>query len=74
MTFVTVYQAYDLSEAELIRARLEIANFHPFVADEFAAQSFGGHAMARQGVRVQVPESEADDARELLALTVSPSE
>jgi hypothetical protein len=74
MNMETVYRAYDLTEAELVRSRLETAGFHPFIADEFVAQSFGGHSMARQGVRVQVPEAEVADARELLASTDSPSE
>jgi hypothetical protein len=49
-----------------VRSRLEAAGFHPFVTDELSALSIDGYALATGGIRVQVPESEAADAREFL--------
>jgi hypothetical protein len=62
---VTLATLFNLAEAELIRARLEAAGFHPFIANESAAGWFGGTSAAAR-IRVEVPEDEADDARELL--------
>jgi hypothetical protein len=50
----------------LVYSRLEAAGFHPFVADEAAALGMEGYALAVGGIRVQVPSSEAVDAREFL--------
>ncbi len=62
---VTIATHFNLAEAELIRARLEAAGFHPFIANESTAGWFGGTSTAAR-IRVEVPEDEADDARELL--------
>jgi hypothetical protein len=67
MTFATVYSAFSPAESQLVRARLEAAGFHPFVLDELAAFSTEGYAAAIGGVRVQVPEAEAQEARDFLA-------
>ena len=67
MTNVTVYTAREPADAQLVRSRLEAAGFHPFVADENAAFYTGGDSAATNGIRVQVPDSEAADAREFLA-------
>ena len=61
MNLVTVFTAFNPAEAQLVRSRLEAAEFHPFVADEFWAFS-----IATGGIRVQVPEDEAADVREFL--------
>jgi Putative prokaryotic signal transducing protein len=66
MDFVTIFKAFSPAEAQLVRSRLEAANFHPFVADELSALSMEGYSMAIGGIRVQVPESEAADARDFL--------
>jgi len=66
MDFVTVYRGLNPAEAQLVRSRLEAANFHPFVADELSALSIDGYALATGGIRVQVPEAEAADAKEFL--------
>ncbi|HVU27093.1 MAG TPA: DUF2007 domain-containing protein [Verrucomicrobiae bacterium] len=66
MDFVTIFKAFSPAEAQLVRSRLEAANFHPFVADEFSALSTDGYSMAIGGIRVQVPENEAADATEFL--------
>ena len=66
MDLVTVFTAFNPAEAQLVRSRLEAAGFHPFVADELSALSMDGYSLATGGIRVQVPEGEASDAREFL--------
>lgn len=50
----------------MARARLEAAGFHPIVAHELSALSIEGYSMAAGGIEVQVPEAEADEARDFL--------
>ncbi|MDD5140483.1 MAG: DUF2007 domain-containing protein [Verrucomicrobiales bacterium] len=66
MEIVTIFKAFNPAEAQLVRSRLEAAGFHPFVADELSAFSIDGYSMAVGGIRVQVPEVEAADAKEFL--------
>jgi hypothetical protein len=66
MNPVTIYRAFNPADAQLVFSRLDAAGFHPFVADEIAALSMEGYALAAGGIRVQVPESEAADAKEFL--------
>ena len=74
MQLVTVFQAFSSAEAQLVRARLEAANFHAVVTNELSSLSMDGYSMAAGGVLVQVPEIEAADARELIAAADSPPE
>jgi len=67
MSPTTIYKALNPADAQLVYSRLEAAGFHPFVADEAAALGTEGYALAIGGIRVQVPQSEAADAREFLA-------
>ena len=66
MQLVTVYQALNPAEAQMARARLDAAGFHPIVSNELSALSMEGYALAAGGILVQVPDDEADSARELL--------
>jgi Putative prokaryotic signal transducing protein len=66
MDFVTVFTAFSPIEAQLVRSRLEAADFHPFVANELSALSMDGYSLAAGGIRVQVPEAEAAEAKEFL--------
>jgi hypothetical protein len=66
MELITVYTALNPADAQLARSRLDAAGFHAEIAHELAALSLDGYAMAAGGIRVQVPESEAADARDLL--------
>jgi hypothetical protein len=66
MQFVTVFPTFNSAEAQLVRARLEAAGFHPFVANENAAPWIGGYSTATT-INVQVPEEEAAEAKALLA-------
>ena len=74
MDFVTVLTAFNPADAQLARSRLEAAGFHPFVANENSALSIEGYAITVGGIRVQVPEAEADDAREFLETPTAPAE
>ncbi len=66
MNPATIFTAFSPAEAQLVHSRLEAAGFHPFVADELSALSIEGYSLAAGGIRVQVPETEAADAREFL--------
>ena len=67
MSLVTVFTSFSPAEAQLIRSRLDAAQFHAVVTHELSALSLDGYSMAAGGILVQVPEEEAADARELLA-------
>ena len=66
MDLVTIFTGFSPAEAQLVRSRLDAAGFHPFVAVELSALSIEGYSLAAGGIRVQLPESEASDAREFL--------
>ena len=66
MKLVTIFSAFSTVEAHGVRARLEAAGFHPFVANEYAPSLLGGMSKSTL-VRVEIPEDEADAAREFLA-------
>jgi hypothetical protein len=69
MELITVYQAFNPADAQLVRSRLEAAGFQPIVANELSALSLDGYAMAAGGILVQVPQSEAEEVRGFLAAT-----
>ncbi len=73
MALVTVYRAFNPAEAQLVRSRLEVAKFHAVVMNELSALSMDGYAMAAGGILVQVPESEASEAKAFLEAS-SPSD
>jgi hypothetical protein len=66
MDFVTVFRALNPGEAELVRSRLEAAEFLVNVTNELSALSIDGYAMAAGGILVQVPEDQGADARALI--------
>jgi len=66
MSLVTIFKAFSPIEAEMTRARLETAGFHAVVIGDLAAMSMEGYSVATGGIRVQVPEDEAAEAREFL--------
>jgi hypothetical protein len=69
----TVYKAFNPADAQLVRSRLEAAGFHALVADELSALSVDGYSMAIGGIRVQVPETEAEEAAQFLAQAEPPA-
>jgi hydrogenase maturation factor len=66
MQMVTIFTALNPADAQVVRSRLDAAEFHPFVKGELSALSLDGYALAAGGILVQVPEDEADAAREFL--------
>jgi hypothetical protein len=71
---VTISTAFNPADAQLSRSRLEAAGFHAVVAHELSALSMDGYSLAAGGIRVQVPESEAAEARAFLNSSVETSE
>jgi hypothetical protein len=63
---VVVFTTFNQAEAQLVRSRLEAANFHPFIANENVAQWLGGLSTATT-LRIEVPETEAAEAKAFLA-------
>jgi hypothetical protein len=69
MNLVTVFRTFNPGEAELIRSRLDAAQFDVTLTHDLASLSLEGYALAAGGILVQVPEGEAEEARALLAAT-----
>ena len=67
MELITVFLSFNPAEAQLVRSRLDAAGFHATVANEASALTLEGYALSAGGVRVQVPETEAEDAKALIA-------
>jgi hypothetical protein len=67
MALVTIFSAFNPADAQLVRSRLEAAQFHPVVTHELSALSLDGYALAAGGILVQVPDTEAAEVREFLA-------
>ncbi|MCL5096889.1 MAG: DUF2007 domain-containing protein [Candidatus Omnitrophica bacterium] len=67
MAWVTVYLTFSPADADLVRSRLEAGEFEVNVAGELAALSMDGYSLATGGIRVQVPDDKAEEARALLA-------
>lgn len=74
MEMITVFTAFNPAEAQLVRSRLDAAEFHAVVKNEISALSMEGYAMAAGGILVQVPEDQAADAREFLNAPALPEE
>ena len=72
MNFVTVFTTFNPAEAQLVRSRLEAAEFHAIVTHELSALSIDGYSMAAGGIKVQVPDEEAAEAAEFIAAPPMP--
>ena len=66
MALTTIFTSFQPMEAQLVRSSLEAAGLHPEVVHELSALSTEGYSMCTGGIRVQVPEEEASDARLLI--------
>ena len=66
MKLVTVYRTFSSADAQLIRSLLEAAEIPALVSDELASLSMEGYSMSTGGIRVQVPEEQIENARELI--------
>jgi hypothetical protein len=67
MDLETVFQTFNIAEAELVRSRLDAAGFDAQVTHELSALSMEGYSMTTGGVRVEVPSEQAKEARQLIA-------
>lgn len=67
MEWMTIYNAFQPMEAQLIRARLEAAGFHPEIFHELSALSTEGYSLSIGGIQVKVPSNEVEAVQELLA-------
>ncbi len=67
MQLVTIHRSFNPAEADLIRSRLEAAEFDVRLLHDVASLSLEGYSLAAGGILVQVPEDQADDAKALLA-------
>lgn len=65
MEMVTVLRTFDIAEADLVCSMLSAAGLHAEVIHANAA-AMVGYTITVGGVLVQVPESEADEARQLI--------
>ena len=71
---VTVFTAFSSGEANLICSRLNAADLHAQVIHELSALSIEGYTLGAGGIGVQVPEDEAELARELIENPGTPIE
>jgi hypothetical protein len=74
MNLVTIFKVFSPAEAELTRARLEAAGFNAVVMGELAALSMEGYSASTGGIRVQVMEDRAIEARAFLDAGDVPAE
>jgi hypothetical protein len=68
MKLVTVYRTFSPADAQLVRSRLEAAELQATVTHELSALSMEGYSLSTGGIRVQVPEDQAEEAREIIEL------
>ncbi len=73
MPLVTISKELSHMEAQMKRARLEAAGFHPVVANEGTALWLGT-AITTDSILLQVPETEAEEAKEFLNAPDVPAE
>ena len=73
MKLVTVYRTFSSADAQLIRSVLEASEIPAMVADELSSLSIDGYSMSTGGIRVQVPENQAESAREIIESTAAPT-
>jgi hypothetical protein len=63
---VSVFKANNATEAQVVCSRLRAAGIPAIVQNELSAMIGGGLSLEPDGVRIDVPASQADAARELL--------
>lgn len=72
MKLVTVHRTFSPVEAQVIRSLLDSAGIPVDVLHETAALTTEGYALGVGGIRVQVPEDQAEDARAIIAAGAEP--
>ncbi len=65
MELRTIYNTFNQADADLLRGRLEAAGFDSSIQGEFASVTVGSFSSAG-GIRILVPEDQADEARALI--------
>jgi hypothetical protein len=63
---ITVARCSTVDEAMMLRALLEASGIEVFIPDELTASVVPHHFITRSGVRVQVPDEQAEEARRIL--------
>jgi len=66
MKLVTIATDFNLANAGLVCSRLDAAGFHPTLVNENASSWLGGTMSTATLLHIQVPDSEATEAREFL--------
>jgi hypothetical protein len=62
----TIATTYEVFEAEFLRNHLEAEGFEVYLADENIVGAFNLLAPAIGGIKIRVPEDEADEAQEFV--------
>lgn len=62
----TIATTYEVFEAEFLRNHLEAEGFEVYLADENIVGAFNLLAPAVGGIKIRVPDTQADEAREFV--------
>ena len=65
---ITVANCFDLNEALRLKMHLDSAGIAVFIPDEFSAGAAPHHFLTGSGVRLQVAEAQAEEARQVIGL------
>jgi hypothetical protein len=63
---ITIAKCRNLDEALGLRSLLEASGIPAFIPDENTASVLPHHLTARSGVRLQVPDEKAEEAKQIL--------
>jgi hypothetical protein len=63
---ITVARCSTVDEAMMLRALLEASGIEVFIPDELTASVVPHHFITKSGVRVQVADEQAEEARRIL--------
>jgi len=66
MKTVVIYNTFNPADAHLVCSQLQAAGFTASVTNEIAALTLEGYSLAAGGIRIVVPEEEAEEAREFI--------
>ncbi len=69
MKLVAVFHSIKLMEAEVVRSRLEASDFHPVIELGVSSAGLEIYPSKTGGYVVQVPETESEEALELISAT-----
>lgn len=69
----TVARCSTVDQASALRSLLEARGIPAFIPDEMTASIVPHHFITRSGVRVQVADEQADEAKQILARRGDPS-